>query len=217
MLRRGAGVGGSFAEMRGKFVSLEGTAARRPAQGCRVAEQRPLAAGWEDVPWRTCFARPWRSGRLEQALGELHAAELSFEFATLQVHLRESLQLALLDARAAIGAIAKGRSSVWLFLCVLRRVAALSFVCGIQWCPRWIMSEEQPDAGSRLYAPAPVVLREFDSTLGYPEEGPGEAWRPLRGGRLARQTMIIYYNLPSRVPSLLRVCLLYTSPSPRDS
>ena len=60
-----------FAEMRGEFVSLEGKAARRPAQGCRVAEQRPLAAGWEDVPWRTCFARPWRSGRLEQALGEL--------------------------------------------------------------------------------------------------------------------------------------------------
>ena len=84
-------------------------------------------------------------------------AELSFEFAARKVHLHGSLQLALLDARAAIGAIAKGRSSAWPFLCVLRRIAALSFACGIQWCPRWITSEEHPaDAGSRLYAPAPV-------------------------------------------------------------
>jgi len=37
-----------------------------------------------------------------------------------------------------------------------------------------------------------VVLRAFDSTLGYPGEGPGEAWRPLRGGRLERETMIRY-------------------------
>ena len=180
-----------FAELRGEYVALDGSAARRPAQSDRVAPQRPLAAGWEGVQWRGCFARPWRSGSSVQAIGELRAAEYAFEYAARKLDVHGSVQLALLDARSALAAIAKGRSSAWSFLCVLRRIAALALATGIQWCPRWVSSEEQPaDAGSRLFAPrAPVVHREFDSTLGFPGEGPP---RPLRGGKLKRDTMIRY-------------------------
>ena len=121
----------------------------------------------------------------------MRAAEYAVEYAARKLDVHGSVQLALLDARSALAAIAKGRSSSWSFLCVLRRVAALALATGIQWCPRWVSSEEQPaDAGSRLFAPrAPVVHREFDSTLGFPGEGPP---RPLRGGKLKRDTMIRY-------------------------
>ena len=71
-----------------------------------------------------------------QAVGELHAAELAFEYAARRVDWHGAQQLALLDARAALGAVAKGRSSAWPFLRILRRVAALSFATGLQWCPR---------------------------------------------------------------------------------
>ena len=130
-----------------------------------------------------------------QAIGELRAAEYAFEYAVRKLDVHSSLQLAPARsprrALCAGGAIARGRSSAWSFLCVLRRFAALALATGIQWCPRWVSSEEQPvDAGSRLFAPrAPVVHREFDSTLGFPGEGPP---RPLRGGKLKRATLIFY-------------------------
>ena len=100
-----------FVELRGEFVSLDGLPARRPAQGDRVAPHRPLAPGWEDVDWRVVFARPWPSAPMVQAVGELHSVELAFEYAARRVDWHGAQQLALLDARAALGAVAKGRSS----------------------------------------------------------------------------------------------------------
>ena len=136
-----------FAELRGEHVALDGSRARRPAQDDRVAAHRPLAPGWAEVEWRTCFANAWRSGTMVQAVGELHAAELACEYAARRVDLHGSLMLELLDARAAIGALAKGRSSAWPFLRILRRVAALSIAKGMEFCPRLISSEEHPRAG----------------------------------------------------------------------
>ena len=63
------------------------------------------------MEWRTCFANAWRSGTMVQAVGELHAAELACEYAIRRVDLHGFLMLELLDARAVIGALAKGRSS----------------------------------------------------------------------------------------------------------
>ena len=98
-----------FAELRGEYVSLDGQRARRPAQGDRVAPYRPLAPGWEEVDWRVVFARAWPSAPMVQAVGELHAAELAFEYAARRVDWHGAQQLALLDARAALGAVARAR------------------------------------------------------------------------------------------------------------
>ena len=128
----------------------DGSRARRPAQDDRVAAHRPIAPGWASVEWSTCFAHAWRSGGMVQAVGELHAAELACEYAARRVDLHGFLLLELLDARAALGSLAKRRSSAWPFLRILRRVTALSIATGLEFCPRWISSEEQPaDAASR--------------------------------------------------------------------
>ena len=97
-----------FAEMRGEHVALDGSRACRPAQDDRVAAHRPLAPGWADVEWRTCFAHAWRSGAMVQAVGELHAAELACEYAARRVDLHGSIVLELLDARAAFARLQKG-------------------------------------------------------------------------------------------------------------
>jgi len=181
-----------FAELRGEYVSLTGEPARRPAQENRVAAHRPLAPGWADVEWRVGFARPWKDGSMVQAVGELHAAELSFEYAARRVDLHGTLQLALLDARAALGALAKGRSSAWSFLRILRRVTALSIATGIEWCPRWISSEEQPaDAASRRFEKGAGHDWKRGKRIGEADQ-PGPPRRPLRGGHLEVATMITY-------------------------
>ena len=184
-----------FAEMRCEHVALDGSRVRRPAQDDRVAAHRPLAPGWADVEWRTCFAHAWRSGAMVQAVGELHAAELACEYASRQVDLHGSLVLELLDARAAIGALAKGRSSAWPFLRILRRVAALSIATGMDFCPRWISSEEQPaDAASRWFQGGAGHDWKRGRRVGEADRPGPPRRRPLRGGKLAVGTLVAYLN-----------------------
>ena len=182
-----------FAELRGEHVALDGSRARRPAQDDRVAEHRPLAPGWDGIEWRTCFAHAWRSGAMVQAVGELHAAELACEYAARRVDLHGSLLLELLDARAALGALAKGRSSAWPFLRILRRVAALSFATGLEFCPRWISSEEQPaDAASRWFQRGAGRDWKRGKRLGEADRPGPPRRRPLRGKKLALPTLVSY-------------------------
>ena len=84
---------------------------------------------------RFVFARAWPSAPTVQAVGELHAAELAFEHAARRVDWHGAQQFALLDARVALGAVAKGRSSTWPFLRILRRVAALRGAVFLRPCP----------------------------------------------------------------------------------
>ena len=176
-----------------------GVARRKPkacgvrAQDDRVAAHRPLAPGWAEVEWRICFANAWRSGTMVQAVGELHAAELACEYAARRVDLHGSLLLELLDARAAIGALAKGRSSAWPFLRIFRRVAALSIATGMEFCPRWISSEEQPaDAASRWFQVAAGHDWKRGRRLGEADRPEPPRRRPLRGGKLAAGTLVSY-------------------------
>ena len=203
-----------FAELRGEHVALDGSRARRPAQDDRVAAHRPLAPGWAEVEWRTCFANAWRSGTMVQAVGELHAAELACEYAARRVDLHGSLMLELLDARAAIGALAKGRSSAWPFLRILRRVAALFIATGMEFCPRWISSEEQPaDAASRWFQVAAGHDWKRGRRLGEADRPGPPRRRPLRGGKLAVGTLEAYLiaslrfsPLGATVPAGRRAC-----------
>ena len=182
-----------FAELRGEHVALDGSRARRPAQDDRVAAHRPLAPGWAHVEWSTCFAHAWRSGGMVQAVGELHAAELACEYAARRVDLHGSLLLELLDARAALGSLAKGRSSAWPFLRILRRVTALSIATGLEFCPRWISSEEQPaDAASRWFQRGPGSDWKRGKRMGEAVRPGPPRRRPLRGNRLAVGTLVKY-------------------------
>ena len=200
-----------FAELRGEHVALDGSRARRPAQDDRVAAHRPLAPGWAGVEWRTCFAHAWRSRGMVQAVGELHAAELACEYAARRVDLHGSLLLELLDARSALGALAKGRSSAWPFLRILRRVTALSIATGIEFCPRWISSEEQPaDAASRWFQSGASHDWKRGRRLGDADRPGPPRRRPLRGKRLEVGTLVAY-----RVPALLRVVRHFRVGCPR--
>ena len=92
-----------------------------------------------------------------QVVGELQAAGLALEYAAPRVGSHGAVKLILLDARAALGAIAKRRSSAWRFLRILRRLAALQIATGDDFYARWISSEEQPaDEASCWFQPAPV-------------------------------------------------------------
>ena len=188
-----------FSELRGEYVSLDGRAAFRPSQGDRIAEQVPLPAEWDDVDWTVKMARPWR-GDMIQAVGELQAAELAFELSARRVSNFGCRQLALLDARSAIGAIAKGRSSAWAFLRILRRIAALSLATGIQWCPRWIPGEAQPaDEASRRYQPKKSKCNDWkrgkrigEADMPAPPRRTRSAPVMLRGAHLAPRTVDRY-------------------------
>ncbi len=180
-------------ELRGEYVSLLGQAARRRGQGDRVAERRPLDPGWGEVDWKVKIARPWK-GSVQQAAAELQAAELGMEYAARKLDNHGSRQLFLLDARSAIGAIGKGRSSAFSFLRVLRRVAALSFASGIEWCPRWICGEEMPaDEASRRFQPRRQRRHDWMNGQRIGEsDKPGPGDRPLRGRKLAENTIVRY-------------------------
>jgi hypothetical protein len=152
-----------------------------------------LAPGWEGVEWKVKIARPWK-GVVQQAAGEVQAAELGMEYAARKIDNHGTRQLCLLDARSAIGAIAKGRSSAFSFLRVLRRVAALSFASGIEWCPRWICGEEMPaDEASRRFQPRRQRRHDWmnGERIGDSKK-PGPADRPLRGRKLADDTIVRY-------------------------
>ena len=78
--------------------------------------------------------------------------------------------LLLSDSQVAVGALTKGRTSAHLLLRRLRPTCALLLASGIRLSVRWIPSKLNPaDGPSRRY--------EFDSTLGYPGEGPPPARR----------------------------------------
>ena len=137
------------------------------------------------------FAHAWRSGGMVQAVGELHAAELACEYAARRVDLHGSLLLELLDARSALGALAKGRSSAWPFLRILRRVTAMSIATEIEFCPRWISSEEQPaDAASRWFQRGPRCDWKRGKRMGEADRPGPPRRRPLRGKRLAVGTLV---------------------------
>jgi integrase len=158
-----------------------------------MAARTPLDPGWGEVEWRVKMARPWK-GNVQQAAGEVQAAQLGMEYAARKIDNHGSRQLCLLDARSAIGAIAKGRSSAFSFLRVLRRVAALSFASGIEWCPRWICSEEMPaDEASRRFQPRRQRRHDWMNGARIGEsKKPGPGDRPLRGRKLADNTILRY-------------------------
>ena len=98
--------------------------------------------------------------------------------------------LELLDACEALGALAKGRSSAWPFLRILRRVAALSIATGLEFCPRWISSEEQPaDSASRRFQRGSHDWKR-GKRLGEADRPGPPRRRPLRGKRLAVETLL---------------------------
>ncbi len=74
------------------------------------------------------------------------------------------------DSTVVVGAVNKGRSSSYALLRRCRALAALLLATGVQLYCDWIPTEVNPaDGPSRRY--------EFDSTLGYPGEGPGSRSR----------------------------------------
>ena len=101
--------------------------------------------------------------------------------------------LELLDARAALGSLAKGRSSAWPFLRILRRATALLIATGLEFCPQLLSSEEQPaDAASRWFQRRPGCDWKRGKTMEEADRPGPPRRRPLRGKRLAVGTLVAY-------------------------
>ena len=125
----------------------------------------------------------------------VHAAEIAIQWSARRVDNHGSKQLLLLDARAAFGGIAKGRSSSWAFLRILRRVTTLSFATGIEWIPRWIRSAEMPaDEASRHFALASRRPVHPGRGFRFGEAKNPESYRPLRGAHLKPATVRRYLH-----------------------
>ena len=89
--------------------------------------------------------------------------------------------------------LAKGRSSAWPFLRILRRVTALSIATGLEFCPRWISSEGQPaDAASRWFQSGAGHDWKRGRRLGDADRPGPPRRRPLRGKRLEVGTLVAY-------------------------
>ena len=163
-------------------MSLSGSAAWRVGEDDRVAPAVALGDPWGSITWRVVMAKAWRS-EMPRAVGEVQAAEIAFRYSAPKVDSHGCRQLVLLDARSALGALAKGRSSAFGFLRILRRVTALSLAAGMEWHVRWVLSEDQPaDAANRRFAPSSV---EHDWTKSLPL--PLQALLPLSSAlRLSR-------------------------------
>jgi len=180
-----------YAELRGEHSALDGGRARRPAQADRVLELEPLPGDWAEVKWRTRIARPWRTPPLSQAVAELQAIELAVEFCARNVAHHDAQFLGLVDARSALGALAKGRSSSWQFLRVMRRIAAQSLATGVEFVPRWVSSEQQPaDEASRRFERGRRAAGRSarDSGLGMESSASDAGDGPGAGARSARDS-----------------------------
>jgi hypothetical protein len=169
------------------------TAGRRAARWVKCDRDLWLSgkATWKQVragPWTTCIPRTINLGEL------LGAVELAAWFASQPRRFGGHRIPCLGDNQAALGALAKGRSSVWdmnTFGC--RRVCAYSLAADMEFLWIYLLTDLMPaDFPSRRHLLVqaksawvdavaakrkhhrgdPRPSKTFDSTLGFPGEGP---------------------------------------------
>ena len=127
----------------------------------RQRELHPLLV---DRRWATIVSSRWIWEEHINVL-ELRALDTAVRWAISSPHAIRARLLLWADSTVTVFAVRKGRSSRYRILRRLRRLAASLLATGMQLYCNWIATEHNPaDRPSRVF--------EFDSTLGYPGEGP---------------------------------------------
>jgi len=148
----------------------------------------------ENLNSNRSYTAPKPKVAMAQAVCELQSAALAAEWAARKIDTHGSMQLLLLDARSALGAWAKGRSSAFRFLQPLRRVAALSLATGTEWLVRWIPGEVHPgDEASRRFQPRRESSHDWKRGKRLGESDiPAPRDRQLRGRHVKPETIRVY-------------------------
>jgi hypothetical protein len=112
--------------------------------------QAPMEPPLQGANWATIVSHPWRWEDHINVL-EVQAAVLSLRWVLSHPRAIGSRVLLFGDSQVALGCLAKGRSSSYPLLRLLRRVAALVLASGLRPSYRWLPSAANPaDGPSRL-------------------------------------------------------------------
>ena len=107
----------------------------------RIAlDEAAVAGGW----WSEIVSARWLYTGPHINAFELQAILTALRWCASRPALLDTRILLLSDSAVAVAAVAKGRSSSFPLLRVLRRIAATSLACGISLWPRWVPSERNP-------------------------------------------------------------------------
>lgn len=113
-------------------------------------QQVPLEPPLQRHHWATVISRPWRFEDHINVL-EVQASLLSLRWVLSHPRSMGSRVLLFGDSQVALGCLAKGRSSSYRLLRLLRRAAALVLASGLRPVYRWLPSAANPaDGPSRL-------------------------------------------------------------------
>ena len=167
-------------------VSVVEQLARAPLPTAEDGEMdRTLHPALANAKWKQIVSSPFCYPEHINVL-ELRALTTGVRWVLSSPNSTGCRMLTLCDSMVALFAVRKGRSSSHQLLRRLRSLSALLLALGVQLYANWIPTEVNPaDAPSRRY--------EFDSTLGYPGEGPRSS-RPgfLVRAAFAEATMVKY-------------------------
>lgn len=134
----------AFFVRNGAAVSLDGVLDPGDLQ------QAPLEPALAGAQWSTIISRRWRWDDHINLL-EVQAAILAMRWVLSHPRAMGSRVLLLGDSQVALGCLAKGRSSSYRLLRLLRRAAALILASGLRPSYRWLPSAANPaDGPSRL-------------------------------------------------------------------
>jgi integrase len=125
---------------------------------------RDVPRDFESARWAVIVASKWKFEEHINVL-ELRAFVTAVQWLLSRPGARATRLLLWADSTVVVGAVRKGRSSKFLLLRLLRSLTATLLAHDAQVFVNWVPTEKNPaDAPSRRF--------EFDSTLGFPGEGP---------------------------------------------
>lgn len=114
--------------------------------------QRDAIVTATDLDWTTTISAPWKAPLTHINYGELSAANTATKWAAKQQRFRGHRLVLFSDSTTVVGALAKGRTSSFKLLSIIRKFAATCLVSNIRIVPVWLPSDCNPaDRPSRSF------------------------------------------------------------------
>jgi len=152
-------------------VTSELASAPMPSFGSDV--DRSLPPLLERARWKQIVSAEFRFKEEHINVKEARALDTAVRWFLSRPRSLGTRLLAWVDSAVLCFAVRKGRSSSFQLLRRLRRLSALLLSSGVNLFCNWLASEVNPaDAPSRCFHVCSRPRYKFDSTLGFPGEGP---------------------------------------------